>query len=183
VIRDNQRSKVYAAEFSVFKEGQTIPDHKLQAYADTVLDKRVVRSRWGIKKVRVEFGRNSAASYGGRITLGVPSRNEWVMLHELAHELTPQEIGHGPEFVGVYLFLVENVLGKETAAKLRAAFKEKRVKVNRKAIPAVRTQVPEPRAVRERAKRKAEREESLARVRRLLDQGFVTKADLRRLAA
>ena len=181
--RDNQKQRVYNAEKSVYKFGQTIPTNELQAYANKVLDKRAIRSRWGTRNVRVECGRSSGASYGGRITLGVACRNEWVMLHELAHELAPREVKHGPEFVGIYLFLVDLILGKAEGNRLRAAFKEQRVRSSRKAIPAVQDWVPASRVDRERAQRKANREESLLRVKRLLAAGHITKADLRRLAA
>lgn len=181
--RDNQKQRVYNAEKSVYKFGQTIPTNELQAYANKVLDKRAIRSRWGIRNVRVELGRSSGASYGGRITLGVASRNEWVMLHELAHELAPREVKHGPEFVGIYIFLVDLVLGKAEGNRLRAAFKANRVRSSRKAIPVVKSDVPASRADRDKLERKRNRDESLLRVRRLLAAGHITKADLRRLAA
>jgi hypothetical protein len=183
VQRDNQKQRVYNAEKSVYKFGQTIPTNELQAYANKVLDKRAIRSRWGTRNVRVELGRSSGSSYGGRITLGVACRNEWVMLHELAHELAPREVKHGPEFVGIYLFLVNLILGKDEADRLKAAFKEQRVRSSRKAIPAVQQFVPASRADRARAQKKVHREESLARVSRWLRDGYITKADLRRLAA
>lgn len=183
-MRDSQRSRVYAAENTVYRHKQTIPNDKLQATVDAILDKRVIRSRWGIKSVRVEFGRSRGVSYGGMIALGVGARNEWVICHELAHELTPhQYASHGPEFCGIYLFLVENVIGKEAAAKLRAAFKAGRVKVNRAGIPAVREDVPKPREERLRAIRAKNRELALEKVRQFLSRGQLTKADLRRLAA
>lgn len=105
------------------------------------------------------------------------------MLHELAHELAPRKVKHGPEFVGIYLFLVDLILGKAEGNRLRAAFKEQHVRSSRKAIPAVQKFVPVSRVDRERAQRKANREESLLRVKGLLAAGHITKADLRRLAA
>ena len=104
-------------------------------------------------------------------------------IHELAHELAPREVKHGPEFVGIYLFLVDLVLGKAEGNRLRAAFKANRVRSSRKAIPAVRSDVPASRADRDKLERKRNRDESLLRVRRLLAAGHITKADLRRLAA
>lgn len=181
--RDNQKQRVYIAERSVYKLGQTISTNELQAYVNKVLDKRAIRSRWGIRNVRVDLGRSSGASYGGHITLGVACRNEWVILHELAHELAPREVKHGPNFVGIYIFLVDLVLGKVEGNRLRAAFKANRVRSSRKAIPAVRADVPASRADRDRLERKRNRDESLLKVSRLLAAGHITRADLRRLAA
>lgn len=135
--RDSQRSRVYAAENSVFQFGQTIPDDLLQAFLNDILDKRAVRSRFGPRRVSVERGRSGARAYGSyRITMGVQARNEWLMCHELAHCLTPGMFAaHGPEFCGVYLFLLEIVISKDAADRLKAAFAEGGVKWNNKAIP------------------------------------------------
>lgn len=165
--RDNQRGRVYAAERAAANQhgifwSQTISNDALQGWVNTVLDKRPIRSRWGNRHIDVVLKRGGRALAWGksRITLPLGGRNEWVMLHEIAHCLTPgQYAPHGPEFAGVYLFLVQTVLGPEKAATLRQAFKEERVRTNRKGIPAVRSVVPpaqEPArkaAARERVKR------------------------------
>lgn len=139
--RDNQRSRVYAAENSVFTFGQTIPDALLQATLNDWLDRRPIRSRFGPRRITIERGKGAARAYGAhRITVGVRCRNEWLLCHELAHCLTPGAYAaHGPEYCGIYLFLVDLFIGPAKAAELRAAFRTRRVKWNNKAIPAPST--------------------------------------------
>lgn len=144
--RDSQRSRVYAAEGSVPGYwGQTIANEDLQAFVDKALNRAPIRSRWGNRFVTVRLGRNGGRSYGGTILLGVRGRNPWVVSHELAHELTPGRFAaHGPEFCGVFLFLVRTVIGADAEKTLRDSFKAMRVKVNRKGIPARLKVVPKP---------------------------------------
>lgn len=135
--RDSQKSRLYGAESSAFTWGQTISDELLQATLNDILDRKPVRARWGHLKIRVERGRGGARAYGkSRISMGVAARNEWTMCHELAHCLTSNHCAsHGPEFAGVYLFLVDLVIGKEASDRLRNAFKAKRVKYNYSQVP------------------------------------------------
>lgn len=144
--RDNQRSRVYNAESSIPAYwGQTIPNEELQGFVDKVLNRAPIRARWGSRRAIVELGRNGGRSYGGRILLGVRGRNKWVICHELAHELTAHRYAaHGPEFCGVFLFLVRTVIGTDAERQLREAFKAHRVKINRKGIPARLTVIPKP---------------------------------------
>jgi putative metallohydrolase (TIGR04338 family) len=74
-------------------------------------------------------GTRCAYSYGGEIGLPRWARKEWVILHELAHELTANKFAaHGPEFVACYLRLVEIFLGFEQRQKLGAEFLKRNVK-------------------------------------------------------
>jgi len=180
--RDSQRSKVYAAENSVFQFGQTIANSDLQRRAEEILDRRPIRARWGQRTVYVELGRSRGYAQGSRITLGVDCRNDWVLTHEIAHTLTPRQYAaHGPEYVGVFLFVVETVMGKDKATELRAAFKARRVRSNRKAIPAVRVDVPEAKADRERADRARARAAAESAIRSMIRRGEITKAAARRV--
>jgi hypothetical protein len=135
--RDSQRSRLYGAESSAFTWGQTISDELLQATLNDILDRTPVRARWGHLKIRVERGRGGARAYNKSwISMGVAARNEWAMCHELAHCLTFDHCAsHGPEFAGVYLFLIDLVIGKEAADRLRNAFKAKGVKYNYSLVP------------------------------------------------
>lgn len=120
----------------MFLLGQTIDDRLLQATVDSILDLRAVRSRFGSVRVRVVKGRGGAEASRGKISLGVNARTEWVMCHELAHLLTPSSCAaHGPEFAGVYLFLIRAVFGKDAAAGLRNSFKANRVSVSMRGVP------------------------------------------------
>lgn len=138
MTRDNQRSRVYAAERDAFTWGQTIPNHELDHWLETkVLSRAWFRRRWGNRTIRVELGKGGGLAQGSTIRLGVGARNEWVFLHEVAHVLTPDK--HGPQFAAVYVYLVGQVLGKEAAATLKAHFKAKGVKTKPSAVPAAST--------------------------------------------
>ena len=164
--RDSQRSKVYDAERAsgLSPNKQTIPNAELQGWVDAVLDRRVIRSRWGVRKVEVKLtgGYGGATAHGSwGINASPAARNEYIMLHEIAHTLTTRDVGHGAEYCGVLLFLVRNVLGKEAHASLLAAMRKHRVKRSNAGIPKVRVSVPAPAPMREREQRKTDKERAL----------------------
>jgi predicted nucleic acid-binding Zn ribbon protein len=109
--------------------------------------------------VRDGRGRRSAGAnaYLDLIAMPKGTRSRWVALHELAHiaetyradwvggwpyyeivvrrgenaEKVPisTTAPHGPEFAGIYLYLARSFLPEEDHDRLKAAFKERRVKV------------------------------------------------------
>jgi putative metallohydrolase (TIGR04338 family) len=185
--RDNQRSKVYAAEQAsgLMVNRQTIPNAELQGWVNAVLDRRVIRSRWGARSVEVKLtgGYGGASAWGSyKITASPSARNEYVMLHEIAHILSPDDERHGPRFCGVLLFLVRNVMGAEAHKSLLTAMREHRVKRSNAAIPAVRSNVPAPRKVRERETRKRQHEEARFVIARQVARGNITWKQVLELA-
>lgn len=142
--RDNQRQRLYDAEDAamVAVEGwcrkQTIANDDLQAYVDTMLAHQVVQRRWGLRRIRVGLTHDGARAthLGSEIRLGVGTRNPWVICHEVAHCLTPSHVAsHGPEFAGIYLFLVKTFIGAPAAVALRQSFVERKVRRSNVAIP------------------------------------------------
>lgn len=184
--RDTQRQRVYDAEnasgLNPWK--QTIANSDLQAWVDGVLDRRAIRSRWGVVRVRVELthGRGAHAVGSGLIRASRAGRNEYVLLHEIAHTLTYGHAGHGPEFAGVLLFLVKTVMGRDAHAALLASMRQHRVRRSTAGIPKVRSDVPEPRAKRERAQRAAAQESALNRLVVAVQRGQITWAMVERFA-
>lgn len=73
-------------------------------------------------------GRGGASAMGRHIYVSTYYRNRIVLLHELAHCLTIGKVAHGREYAAVYLKLVQHVMGKEVAARLKAAFKAEGVR-------------------------------------------------------
>jgi len=144
--RDNQRTRLYKAE-SVIRKSQSDKYAKYldgsipscQEYVDAILKTAWFSRRWMVKHVNVKSGKGARGGIGG-ISLGKWARCEAVILHELAHNLVPRSspyaAAHGPEFAGVFHYLVQQVMGKEEALKLKASFKENKVRMNRKAIPS-----------------------------------------------
>jgi len=109
-----------------------------QKYYNNIFKRAWFKNRWNSHYVIVVKG-TGATTLGRTIRLAYWGRKEWVLLHELAHTLTPwQAPAHGREFAGILLFLVQQVMGKAEADKLRKAFKKNKVKYNYSAVPAVR---------------------------------------------
>lgn len=143
--RDNQRRRLYAAE-QVIRKSQSNKYAKYldgsipscQEYVNAILKTAWFSRRWMVKFIPVASGKGARGGVNG-IRLGKWARCEAVILHELAHALVPRTCpnasAHGPEFAGVFHYLVQQVMGKEEADKLKASFKLNKVKINRKAIP------------------------------------------------
>lgn len=117
--RDNQRSKVYAWERAAVREitgrGIGVPEfqslEQCREWAAPIWKKE--RGRVGLAKARAPsierpaWGQRRALAHDDhRITLPRWARNRWVILHEVAHRLTPHDQAHGPRFVGVLIGLV-----------------------------------------------------------------------------
>ena len=143
--RDNQRRRLYTAEivirksqsdkFAKYLDG-SIPS--CQEYVNAILKTAWFSRRWMVKYIPVTSGRGARGGING-MRLGKWARCEAVILHELAHALVPRTCpnasAHGPEFAGVFHYLVQQVMGRGEANKLKTSFKLNKVKMNRKAIP------------------------------------------------
>jgi len=128
---------VYDAERAWKPFGQTLTNAGLQPYVDKVLATRAVQSRWGQRHIRVELTRGGARAVGNSIRLGVRTRNEAIILHEVAHCLTPgRYAAHGPEFVGVLRFLVQTMFSATDRRALDESLRKYRVRWNARAVPA-----------------------------------------------
>lgn len=157
-IRDNQKSRLYSAQSFLYDTGKTViktgsknfPElkfnltrqssiHDCQSYLNIICDQYWFRQRFGNRpKIFIESGRGGGQAFGNRkIKLGTWARNESIILHELAHCLSPQYIKHNAEFAGIFLFLVKNAFGEDAAKQLRESYKTHRVKYNNKAIPPI----------------------------------------------
>ena len=128
--RDNQRSKVYAAERDAnhlhgWGRFESVAD--IQAYVDGL----------GLKvRIKVEArpraNRGCARPWKNSIHLPVFAWTPMYVLHEVAHCLWPGSPGrawHGPTFVAGYLELVWHFMGAEAWDALRAAFESGNVKI------------------------------------------------------
>lgn len=159
--RDNQRARVYDAEnetAAILKRGGTIEHFgsvltipaerkfgdvdSIQPYVDKVLAfppiatlpraavPVTVRSRRGVTQAHYEHATSTIAIPPYRLS-GWALR-ETVVLHELAHHLTPGA-GHGPAFCAALLYLFEHVIAPEAAHLLRVAMYDRGVTIG---VPA-----------------------------------------------
>jgi len=130
--RDHQRSRLYAAETVLAtvsrRRIETIPD--LQNYVDELCGEQWFQRRWGSHHlvVRDGRGRRRAGAIGNIIRMPRHARFEWVVLHEVAHTLTPAPLAwHGSYFANVYRELVRLRLGKAVAHELEVSFRVHRI--------------------------------------------------------
>lgn len=143
--RDNQRSLVYAWERRATKGAHSQPTMKKLEEAAAFLAPiwKAERGRYGHAKLpmpligRPSWGqRRALAHHSHRITLPRWARNEWVILHEAAHRLTPRDEAHGPRFVSVLIGLASRHLGYD-ANQLMELADEMGVKYHVRSIGAV----------------------------------------------
>jgi putative metallohydrolase (TIGR04338 family) len=107
----------------------------MQLYVDRVLALRQVRERFPhARQVRVRKARNDAKcamSYGARGEIAIPMQGsvggswalrELVLLHELAHQVSPPEEHHGRAFRDNFAWLAGEAIGPEVALALRVCW-------------------------------------------------------------
>jgi putative metallohydrolase (TIGR04338 family) len=129
--RDFQRSRVYKAEQTVPK-GKTFSSlEDTQQWVNAVMTK----DEWifPIKHIKVRDGRSNRSVRGkanhGNIWLPQQTRYEMYVLHELTHAIKISDPCHGEEFCGIFLYLVEKVMGSTQATQLKRGFDLYGVKV------------------------------------------------------
>lgn len=139
--RDSQRSKVYKAQWVVFKERETMATtDQCWEYIKKIVNTEWFRKRYPHKYDNMIWVKSGQGSRRARaltslesrgITMVLPrwARTEWVILHELAHCVTPKTVAaHGREYCRTYLDLVYRFLGPEKGSELSKSFRENRVR-------------------------------------------------------
>jgi putative metallohydrolase (TIGR04338 family) len=112
--RDNQRSTVYAWGRKVegyYREPEFTTVAEVERWARPIW--RAERGRYGLARsaapefIPAHWGQRSAIAHNDhRISLPRWARQRPVVLHEMAHRLTPGDEAHGPRFVGVHIGLL-----------------------------------------------------------------------------
>ncbi len=137
--RDSQRARLYRAEGEV-DPGRRLPTvERMQSWVDGLVATDWFVARWGARafEVRPGFGhRRATADQHGVLQMPKWARTELVLLHEVAHCLTPVTVAsHGPEYAGVLLALARRGMGPATAQLLEDAFARERVRWTLAAVP------------------------------------------------
>jgi putative metallohydrolase (TIGR04338 family) len=113
----------------------------VQRYVNAVLALNWVRDTWEHATlpitVRARKGVRFAQYFPLVSVMAVPPHkrgNSWAMreiiiLHETAHHLAPRGEHHGPEFTGIFLRLVTEIIGQEVGLLLTDAYQNSGVKV------------------------------------------------------
>ena len=129
--RDRQLS-VYAGEDAALAaSGKEFRDlRQVRAYLDDLIGSDWWADRWphveAIPVARTRSGRFSGYAVDGTGEIRVGSLREPVVLHEVAHVLTPGS-GHGPAFVDALLALVRERLGFHAYGALLAELRRRHV--------------------------------------------------------
>lgn len=137
--RDYQKSKVYAWESKVVApRNKRIIDFK---DAQAAIDGIFLMEQWiGPPKVApMPKQARRVFATGCRTQIQLPEKTpEWILLHELAHVLTTEiddySEGHGPDYMGVYLKLLDKYGGVSLLLTTYSLQFEK-IKYNLTAIP------------------------------------------------
>ena len=136
---DRAGVRLYRAEDEI-GAGRRLPTVEvLQAYVDDLGAAEWFRSRWGARAFDVRPGhghRRATADGNGVLQMPRWARTELVLLHEVAHCLTPTMFAaHGAEFAGVLLSLVRRAVDPATAQRLEDAFARNRVRWTLVGVP------------------------------------------------
>lgn len=146
--RDNQRSRLYASEWECFGWPKMEFDDidELSEYVWKVLSNHWVQQKYelarkmvnGEVKLKISNGSGQRRALARRtddlmwISFPRKTRARHIVLHELAHILTPMEFaGHGREFARTYLSLVRIIMGVEKEKQLKAAMKKHKCKYSK----------------------------------------------------
>ena len=121
--------------------GRRLPTvERMQAWVDALVATDWFVARWGTRcfEVRPGFGhRRATADQNGVLQMPKWARSELVLLHEVAHCLTPVTLAsHGPEYAGILLALARRGMGLGTAQLLEDAFDRERVRWTLAQVPA-----------------------------------------------
>ncbi|MCB0926378.1 MAG: TIGR04338 family metallohydrolase [Mycolicibacterium insubricum] len=114
----------------------------VQRYVDRVLELPAVANTWTVGPVRVRGRRGITRAHyevvDGVGVIAVPDRpdddgsrwamRELVVLHEIAHHLTPGGPPHGPDFVATFCELAGHVMGPEAGHVLRVIYAKEGVR-------------------------------------------------------
>ncbi len=140
--RDGQRTRLYRAEGEVIAGRPLATVARMQAYVDEIVRAEWFLSRWGERafEVRPGFGhRRATADEHGVLQMPKWARSELVLLHEVAHCLTPLTVAaHGPEYAGVLLAVARRAMSPGTGQSLEDAFARHRVRWTLSAVPVPR---------------------------------------------
>jgi putative metallohydrolase (TIGR04338 family) len=164
---DSQKQKLYNAEHAarikdveIGHAGMAVAERTraAQRFVNRVLKRRYVQRHYDASPIRVEPSQGHATRYayaqGAISTITLPSGGmdwactEMVVLHEMAHifhyrRSHNQGRSHDWEFAAIFIDLVRNVMGKETADDLAKQFKRFKVRYKK---PQKRNLTPEQRA-------------------------------------
>ena len=139
-MKDMQRQRLYNSEAVLRTFAKPLIEIRdIEKYVERILNRQSVLRRWpdlnqNIRVLKPRRGQRRALAYGSRaISLPLWSRNEAIVIHEVAHTIVSRvyrrEViaSHGWQFAMVMLILVKSMMGKEAHDALRQSYKDHKV--------------------------------------------------------
>ena len=128
-MTDLQKQRLYNAE-RVLRDHPTKfrTQEQIERYVSEVTGSDTWKAMNGPAVVRVRIKRsdsNHSHAIGNEIALCPNQCDKVTVIHELAHVVSSD--GHGPQYAGRYLQLVEEFIGRSWAKSLRKSMEEHRV--------------------------------------------------------
>ena len=131
LMQDAQKERLYKAEVVLTKSPkiEVIEFKDVQAYVSKVYKDAWFKNRYPKARIpKIEKGKYGNNGYSTGNTIGFPEKTtNSNILHEIAHQLSPNDAGHGPKFARIYVDLVWKYMGQESAELLRKSFEEHNV--------------------------------------------------------
>ncbi|MCV7177722.1 TIGR04338 family metallohydrolase [Mycolicibacterium sphagni] len=130
----------FGAQLTLPPEGRFASMPSVQRYVDEVLALPAVTVRWPTPEPLTVRARRAASAahyenHNGTGVIAVPDRDsadwamrELVLLHEIAHHLTPDGPPHGPDFIATFCELATVVMGPEVGHVLRVVYTKEGVR-------------------------------------------------------
>jgi len=126
--QDVQKTRVYAWEDEAVAsiDRSIVPFSAAQGMVDAIWSE--LRLHYPPKVVRLPRQSRRLKADGSRLQLRLPETiPSWLLLHELAHALSSAQDGlsdgHGPDFMGLYVQLLDRYLRLPAAGLVRSATK------------------------------------------------------------
>lgn len=137
--RGESTLEFFGANITLPPEARFASVESVRRYVESVLGHGAVEQRWpDAEPLAVRSRRGCTAAHyergDGVATIAVPDRHttwalrELVVLHEIAHHLSPCEPAHGPEFTSTLCDLAAAVMGPEVAHVLRVVYAKEGVR-------------------------------------------------------
>lgn len=139
--RDTQRARVYKSDAALVAIAKPLPQiSDMTRYVKRIAHMKRVSDAFPGARLDTWFpkigdgrGRRSACGWSGGMSMPVASRNEAIVIHELAHVICQRlydwkVAGHGWQFCSIYLQLTLYAMGREAHDTLKRAFKANRVR-------------------------------------------------------
>lgn len=126
-MRDSQRSRVLAALTAMPEwDGPIIHFSDIVDFRDSLANRKVLR-----KKLRLERATRPSWYGSGKVTISDVTFKKWTKFRVLwawTHDFLSQDEIHDAEYCRTLLMVVQNLMGKEVAGRLKAEFKKHKVK-------------------------------------------------------